>query len=148
MNDSLLLTIHVFSCCFMTGLIWFVQIVHYPLMLRVRDGFEAYERAHMNRTTFVVLPAMFAELITGALLWRTPLAETHRAALIAASALLALIWASTFAIQSPTHAKLAGGWDEKNIQFLVVSNWFRTIAWTVRAVLVLGAFLQAGSRAG
>ena len=43
---SLLPIVHVLATWFMTGVIWFVQVVHYPLMARVgAEGFAAYERA-------------------------------------------------------------------------------------------------------
>ena len=43
----------------MVGLIWFVQIVHYPLMAQVgRDSFAHYEASHTARTTWVVAPLM------------------------------------------------------------------------------------------
>ena len=36
---------------FMTGVIWFVQIVHYPLFANVsRSAFAEYERRHANLT--------------------------------------------------------------------------------------------------
>ena len=46
----------------MVGLIWFVQIVHYPLFGEVgHDRFADYERNHQNRTTLVVAPLMLVE---------------------------------------------------------------------------------------
>ena len=37
--DVLLLLLHAAATLFMTGLIWFVQVVHYPLFARVgEDG--------------------------------------------------------------------------------------------------------------
>ena len=36
------------------GLIWIVQVVHYPLFGRVgREGFAAYESAHRGRKTIL-----------------------------------------------------------------------------------------------
>ena len=44
------------STLFMTGLIWFVQVVHYPLFSEVEPGdFLRYHAAHPRRTTRVVL---------------------------------------------------------------------------------------------
>jgi hypothetical protein len=41
---------------FMTGVIWFVQVVHYPLMARVgAAGFPDYEAAHARLTGYVVV---------------------------------------------------------------------------------------------
>ena len=48
-------------------------------------------------------------------------------------AVLALIWVSTFAVQVPLHARLASGFDRAVWHRLVVTNWLRTLAWTVRA---------------
>ena len=42
------LLVHVVATLVMTGLIWFVQIVHYPLMAKVgRADFAEYERLHI-----------------------------------------------------------------------------------------------------
>jgi sterol desaturase/sphingolipid hydroxylase (fatty acid hydroxylase superfamily) len=51
---------------FMVGLIWFVQVVHYPLFAAVPAGepFAAYHRQHVRRTTWVVAPVMLVELVT------------------------------------------------------------------------------------
>jgi hypothetical protein len=57
----------------MNGLIWFVQIVHYPLMTRAgREGFARYEAGHTARTTTVVAPLMLAEATTACLLALIP----------------------------------------------------------------------------
>jgi hypothetical protein len=61
----------------MTGVIWFVQIVHYPLFAKVGTGeFIAYERNHADRTGYVVAPPMIFELgasfVLCALLWHSP----------------------------------------------------------------------------
>lgn len=46
-----LLTTHLFATAAMVGLIWFVQVVHYPLFASVgADGFTDYETAHRRRT--------------------------------------------------------------------------------------------------
>ena len=53
----------------MVGLIWFVQIVHYPLFAKVGEpNFATYEEIHQRLTTLVVLPLMFTELLTAAFL--------------------------------------------------------------------------------
>ena len=68
MIEVLLLT-QVAATFVMVGVIWFVQIVHYPLMARVSASeFAAYEREHQNRTTFVVAPTMLIEAVAATLL--------------------------------------------------------------------------------
>ena len=64
---TLLLQVAATLC--MVGLIWFVQIVHYPLLAQVgRDGFRRYEMDHQRLTTWVVAPLMLTELTTAFLM--------------------------------------------------------------------------------
>ena len=56
------------SALFMTGLIWFVQVVHYPLFAKVSGTYPAYQAEHMARTTWVVAVPMLVELGAGVLL--------------------------------------------------------------------------------
>lgn len=67
--EILLLLLQAPSTWFMTGLIWFVQVVHYPLYDRVGSAeFQVYERDHCALTTLVVAPMMVAELLSGVML--------------------------------------------------------------------------------
>ena len=65
---------HLFSTLFMTGVIWFAQAVHYPLLGRVgKEAFVEYEKENTGRTGWMVIPAMAVELITALLLlWKQP----------------------------------------------------------------------------
>ena len=137
-NHAILLA-QVGSTLFMVGLIWFVQIVHYPLMGQIGSAeFVAYETSHANRTSLVVMPVMLIEAITTVLLVLRPPPDLEVAQLWIGLALLALIWLSTFLLQIPRHEQLTHGFDAKAHSFLVGSNWIRTIAWTLRGGLVLG----------
>ena len=50
---------HFAATLFMTGVIWFVQVVHYPLFDRVQgDRFSVYAASHGRLTTWVVAPPM------------------------------------------------------------------------------------------
>ncbi len=130
------LNIHAFATLAMVGLIWFVQVVHYPLFARVGpDAYTAYQSAHMSRTSLVVGPLMLAEAAAAVLIllggWTTrPLA-------IAGLILLAIAWLSTFFLQVPRHATLERGFDPRAAASLVSTNWIRTVAWTARGVLAL-----------
>ncbi|MDX1579501.1 MAG: hypothetical protein R3266_13530, partial [Gemmatimonadota bacterium] len=57
--------LHLASTLAVVGLIWFVQVVHYPLLART-DGsaFRAAHRFHTDRTGRVVIPLMLAEVAT------------------------------------------------------------------------------------
>jgi hypothetical protein len=134
----ILLLIHAASTLFMTGLIWFVQIVHYPLMARVgREGFAGYEQLHSSYTTLVVGPPMLAEMATALLLIGSPPQRIPATAVWLGAGLLALIWASTWLLQVPQHGILSSGFDADAHRRLVQTNWIRTALWSVRAILVL-----------
>jgi hypothetical protein len=139
----ILALVHLASTLFMTGLIWFVQVVHYPLLGVVgEEGFTRCQSFHLDRTSFVVGPPMLAELFSGLLLYWI----TDRDRLLLASlALLGVIWFSTAFLQVPRHSILAQGYDSAAHEFLVRSNWIRTIAWSLRAVLVVLWFTRSAS---
>lgn len=134
----MLTSIHAAATLYMTGLIWFVQLVHYPLMGNVgRADYTDYQRQHERRTTRAVAPAMLIELITAAWLvvavpdgtapWLTQLGL----------ALVILIWLSTALLQVPCHKKLGRGFDPATHRKLVATNWLRTALWSVRGVIAL-----------
>ena len=133
-----LLSAHTAATVFMVGLIWFVQVVHYPLFGFVGVGeFVNYERAHTGLTTIVVGPPMLVELISGALILLLRPASWPLWAAVLGVVLLAVIWASTFFLQVPRHGELSAGFTDGAHRALLATNWIRTLAWTARGVLVL-----------
>ncbi|APZ96013.1 hypothetical protein [Fuerstiella marisgermanici] len=137
MPEKLTLLIHVFATVFMVGLIWFVQIVHYPLFSKIgADQFTAYEKLHQQMTTWVVGPAMLIELVTGVILVKYPPAESTTLTWIGLG-LIVLIWISTAALSVPAHNLLAIEYTDTAYHKLVATNWIRTIAWSGRGILVL-----------
>lgn len=126
------LVAHALSTTMMAGLIWFVQIVHYPMFARVgAEGFVRYAIEHQARTTVVVLPLMLVELVTAGWLAFALGSAMAWAGLV----LVALVWASTFFVQVPIHAKLGAGFDAVLARRLVLTNWVRTGLWSARAYL-------------
>ena len=122
----------------MVGLIWFVQIVHYPLFARVGpDSFTAYSEAHSRLTTLVVGPAMLVELGTAVLLLLFHPPQLPGSVLWLGLALVAAIWLSTALLQVPRHEVLGLGFDALTHRGLVATNWIRTVAWSARGLLVL-----------
>jgi hypothetical protein len=123
---------------YMTGLIWFVQVVHYPLFDGVcAERFSSYEARHQARTSLVVIPPMLLELGTAAYMVMAPPAAVGEAMAVALLLLVLLCWASTFLLQVPMHERLSGGFDSAAHRRLVSTNWVRTLAWSARAVLLL-----------
>lgn len=138
---SWIFVVNVATAWFLTGLIWTIQIVHYPLFGLVGERFRHYEEQHARRIGFVVGPVMLAELAAAVLLiWSRPSFVSTTTAVVSLC-LVVLIWISTAAVQAPCHRLLSQGFDASVERRLTLSNWFRTIAWTARALLLVAALL-------
>jgi peroxiredoxin Q/BCP len=141
MNDQLIRIVflaHFASSLYMVGLIWFVQVVHYPLFASVgRQEFPRYEQGHTALTTWVVAPPMLIEGATAVLLlWFRP-PGVPKWSVWSGFALLGATWLSTALIQVPCHNLLSEAFDPEVHQRLVSTNWLRTAAWSLHGVLVL-----------
>lgn len=130
--------IHAAATWAMVGLIWFVQVVHYPLFTRVGDaGYATYQSAHQQRTTLVVGPLMLIEAACAAWIVIARPITISSALAWGGLMLLVCIWLSTGLLQVPCHNLLARGFDARIHQRLVRSNWIRTLAWSARGVIAL-----------
>ena len=125
----------------LTGLIWYVQLVHYPSFRFIQpQNFHEFHRFHSIRTSFIVMPLMLAELITGILLvfGFATMFIFHLIGLI----LIILIWFSTFFIQVPQHEGLIPDFNPEKAEKLIQSNWVRTIAWSFKSILSVYILLE------
>lgn len=139
-----LLLVQTFCSLYMTGLIWVVQVVHYPMFANVAAAdFVEYERIHQARISWIVGPPMLAELVTALLFfWHRPEGVPGWAPW-AGLALLVVVDGSTAVFFGPQHMRLSSGFDERLHRQLVDGNWIRTIGWTARGVLLLWALRAA-----
>lgn len=126
------------STLFMTGLIWFVHVVHYPLFARVGEaGFREYHAIHTRTTGSVVILPMVVELLTSAwLVIRTPDGVPGYLAWVGLGAAMAS-WAVTFFLSVPAHGRLASGFNAEACRALIGSNALRMASWTVHAAVML-----------
>lgn len=143
---TLLLANAVSTLC-LVGLIWLVQVVHYPLFNDVGEqNYASYQQRHQNSITYVVGPLMLIELITAIMMLVNPVEGIGKPFIYLGIVLVLLIWLSTAFIQVPCHGKLATGFNVSAYKLLVNSNWIRTIAWTGRGVLVTWMLAHVLSR--
>lgn len=139
---------HVASTLFMVGMIWTIQVVHYPLFGLVgTEHFTAYEAAHSTRiTTLIALPWAVQGVTTLALLLAPP--DGLPRALIWSAAVLAAVPVIVTVLASvPAHTTLGSGFDAAAHARLVGTNWLRTAAWTAHggvAVAMLAVLLRRG----
>ena len=98
MNDVLIRLVflsQLASTLYMTGFIWFVQVVHCPLLVWIGESeLLPYEQWHMFLTNWVVAPPMLIETV--------------------AAVLLAGIRLSTALLQVPCHETLSRGLDPRH----------------------------------
>jgi hypothetical protein len=134
---ELLFLLHWLSAVFMAGVIWFVQLVHYPLFHRAEpDSFPSFAIEHARRTGWVVAAPMLLELGTGLTLLVARPAFLAPSALAAGLGLLAVVWLATLLLQIPCHRALQAGFRPETVSRLVLTNWIRTAGWTFRAGLL------------
>lgn len=145
MNAEVALLLQVVVGAAMAGVIWIVQLVHYPLMAAVaRERFVEFEREHCRRIAFVVMPLMLAEAALA--VWfvlAQASSATFRVLAWTGAGLVLVLWASTFFVQVPCHRMLENGFDAAAHARLVCTNWIRTVGWTARAAVAIAMFAQA-----
>jgi uncharacterized membrane protein len=126
----------------MVGLIWVVQVVHYPMLAVFSQQSPATAVVdHQRRITWVVGPLMAVEGVTALiLLFDRPPTMGALAAWIAA-VLMALALVSTVLIQVPLHAQLAVAHDSETARRLIATNWVRTVAWTAKGLLLVAVLV-------
>ena len=135
---------HLLATCFMTGVIWFVQIVHYPLLNAVpNNAFSFYHSQHVQRTGWVVIGPMLVEIVLAFVLFSTSTTANAQWLSLTGLILLLGIWASTFLSQVPAHNRLARGFSSDAWRKLVLGNWIRTVGWTLRLPIVAWMTYQA-----
>ena len=127
----------------MVGVIWIVQLVHYPMLVSWSErspGSAVVE--HQRRITWVVGPLMALEGTTA--LWLLVSRPATMSVLEAwgAAALLGIALGSTVLLQVPLHRELAQRHDHRAAERLVSTNWVRTAAWSLRGVLLASVLLD------
>lgn len=137
--------IFLFHLClagFMTGVSWFVQLVHYPtLLIMNREQFQQYNEKQFKPTSFITFPFMLMELISGVWL----LVDKPTLDLIPFFAInvgfIGLIWVSTMMVQMPLHFKISKYPSTNALKKLVRTNWIRTSFWTLKILIMSYAFV-------
>jgi len=123
----------------LAGLCWTVQLAVYPLFARLigaagLEGFRGYHAAYTAGMGWVAAPLKLVEL--GLAGWWLAAEPRVTAAWIGAG-LVSVIWIQTFAQLVPWHGRLQKAPDAGLAARLARWNWVRTLAWTVRAGVLL-----------
>ncbi len=129
--------IFLFLAIYNAGCMTALQLQHYSIYPSVgKENFVAYMRAN-NRAAVLptIIPAVLLLLSSVVLVARRPgFVRPYEAAAILGLNLVALL--STFMWQRPIQARMAeSGYDRANICRLIATNWIRTIAHWLIAIL-------------
>ena len=130
-----MLVLHLIATSVMVGVIWIIQLVHYPSFHFVElKRYTTFQKFHMNRISYVVIPAMLTELFT--LILFVFSMDQIDTLVLASAILLIFIWLMTAVFFSGVHQKLTLGYDQPVVDKLVKLNWGRTLLWTLRLLLI------------
>ena len=130
-----MLILHLIATSVMVGVIWVIQLVHYPSFNFIElKQYTTFQRFHMARISYVVIPAMLTELFTLILI---VISMDYIDTLVLASAIsLIFIWLITAVFFSGVHQRLTLGYDQTVVDKLVKLNWGRTLLWTLRLLFI------------
>ena len=130
-----MLILHLIATSVMVGVIWVVQLVHYPSFHFIESKqYTTFQRFHMSRISYVVVPAMLTELST--LIFLIIFMDQIDTLVTVSGLLLIIIWLMTAVFFSGAHQKLTSGYDKTVVNNLVKLNWGRTLLWTLRLLLI------------
>ena len=130
-----MLILHLIATSVMVGVIWIIQLVHYPSFHFIElKQYTTFQRFHMSRISYVVIPAMLTELFTLILIIISM--DQIDTLVLASAILLIFIWLITAVFFSGVHQKLTLGYDQTVVDKLVKLNWGRTLLWTLRLLFV------------
>lgn len=137
--------IYLFLAVFNAGNMTTLQIQHYGIYRFVgKENFKNYMQAN-NKSAIVpsILPAMLLLLVNIILLFIRPVfMHGNVTILFLALNIIALI--STFAWQRKLQGEMAvTGYDEAKIKLLVSTNWIRTIAFLIQAIIAVSIIINA-----
>lgn len=137
---TLINQVHLAVTAILVGLIWVIQIIHYPSFFYVKEDYwEEFHRLHSQRISYLVAWLMPLEL---GLTINYAFIQSYSLISLFLLFLVAFIFGSTFFIQVPLHQKLGAGKDSHLIYRLVKTNWMRTVAWSIKVIVMVVVFSE------
>ena len=135
--NNIVFMFHFISTSIMVGVIWIIQLVHYPTFLYIdKQKYFNFQKFHMSKVSYLVMPTMTVELISGIymLLDSENLIENNL--FLLAFSFLILNWVITGLVFVKIHNSLLIEYKMQTILLLVKLNWIRTILWSLRLIFL------------
>ena len=134
MGIEILSEVHFLSTSLMVGIIWVIQLLHYPAFNFIKESdYVEFQHFHMQRISFIVVPVMILELFSAFML----VYYVRSNLLILCLIILLFIWLITFVFFTKLHQSLLGGYDKIIVNKLVQINWSRTVLWSLRLIILI-----------
>ena len=134
MEIEILSEVHFLSTSLMVGIIWVIQLLHYPAFNFIKESdYVEFQHFHMQRISFIVVPVMILELFSAFMLVYYLRSNLLTICLI----ILLFIWLITFVFFTKLHQSLLDGYDKKIVDKLVKINWSRTVLWSLRLIILI-----------
>ena len=134
---KLIFLVSFMSTLFNTGLIWTIQLVHYPGFLKVGGtSHQKYHAFHMKAISPLVGASMMVELLSSVILVLFLERFSNTLLIWISLGLLAGIFLHTAFIAVPLHGKLSTAFSYDVANQLVQTNWWRTILWSFRSIML------------
>ncbi|MCX7744365.1 MAG: hypothetical protein N2167_07350 [Flavobacteriales bacterium] len=143
---SLIFIIHVLVCIMVTAIMWYLQVVHLPMLRFIgADRYELYYRELKMKNTLLFFPLFSLEIFTSValLLSFTMVSDfnpdvQNQFFLIGFSLiLLFILHLINFQMIRPLLSILHTDVDGKKHQRLIYMQWIRTLGWTLRLIILL-----------
>ena len=113
----------------LAGLIWTIQLVHYPLFAVVGAAeWPLYGDEHRRRITWLAAPLMLASVAVALVL----VVQDGDGLRVLNAGLAVGVFVLTGAVFAPMHGRLEHTASAPAIRALVRANWLRTVAWTAQ----------------
>lgn len=119
-------------------LIWLVQLIIYPSFRYTEPkNFISWHQRYTGLIGVIVSPLMLLQV--GVEVWMSATQDLRWIRIV----LIAFIWISTFTLSVPCHRRLhIEGKNKVTIRRLIVTNWFRTLLWSLLFLDTLIRYLK------
>ncbi len=138
-----LTTVHAAATWWLMGLIWTIQVVHYPSFDSIdRIMYADFQDRHMQAMGRLIgFPWLIEGLCVLGLFVFAP-DNTTRVLAGLGGLLEIVVIAVTITKSIPAHEALRDGYVADAHRTLVDTNWWRTAAWSLRGAIALAVLLR------
>ena len=130
--------IHAGATWFLVGLIWTIQVVHYPSFDAIDPAtYNEFQQRHMTKMGSLVGPPWLVEGVLVLVIFVTAPTAFTIALAVVGGLLEAVVIGVTLRASIPAHEALTSGFEPDAHRVLLRTNWLRTWAWSGRGLIAL-----------